>query len=153
MDTGATGSRRYGSIGSTPRVGRIAGGRTTEIAPTEAVAATASATESDSRSPDQDREHDHERRFGERYALAAELRQALLSADGGPGAEPWQLPGPVIAELYREIRAAATRSGPVSQSAVDTAAGARHYARQAVSRAYGEPAGAAGENLRLRRTI
>lgn len=100
MDTGATGNRRYGRIGTTPAVGRIAGGRATEIAPTEAVAPPGTATQSDSRSPSP---HDDERDppAGERFALAAETRQVLLSAaDERRDRQAWLLPGGALAQLY-----------------------------------------------------
>lgn len=120
MDTGAASSRRFGRIGTTPAVGRIAGGRTTEIAPTEAVAAIGSATQSDKDSlahPDDERA----RRPEERYELAAETRGMLLQAvDSGSGEILWQIPGELLPGLYRDVRRAASRPGPAS-FAPDTA--------------------------------
>jgi hypothetical protein len=119
MDTGATGPRRYGRIGTTPAVGRIAGGKATEIAPTEAVAASGSATQSDNESLHHD--DGRGRRPGERYELAAETRQTLLQAvDAGSGEVLWQIPGDVLPRLYREVRRAAAGPGPAS-FAPDTA--------------------------------
>lgn len=115
MDSGATGPRRYGRIGTTPAVGRIAGGRTTEISPTEAVAATGSATQSDN--DPSHHEDERGRKPGERYELAAETHRMLLQAvDASSGEVLWQIPGDALPRLYREVRRAAANAGPASFS-------------------------------------
>lgn len=101
MDTGATGSGRFGPLGSASPTARVAR-RQSGVSPGKAVTRSGSGTDNEDQSPDRGDEGERHPPPEERYTLAAETRLVLLTSNSS-GAFPPRSPDSRPARVYRGL--------------------------------------------------